>query len=132
MNRNPFNQVTAMLIATLLPAALLASSNALSQAGAAACAGRSGEERATCLREEAAARQELKRGRLDDAGADYRKNALERCRPLSGPERDDCIRRVEGGGVSSGSIESGGIYRETRSLEPGPSPPPEPVDLTPR
>lgn len=82
------------------------------------CSTKNGPEEANCRREQAAAKQEARRGHLDDGNVDYHKNALARCQPLSGSDREDCVRRVEGGGVSSGSVESGGIYRETRTVIP--------------
>lgn len=87
----------------------------------AACAGKTGEAAATCQKEEAAARQEEKRGELQ-SGINYRDNALARCDPLTGNDKEDCLRRVEGEGMARGSVESGGIYRETRTITIGPTP----------
>ncbi len=46
------------------------------------------------------------------------RNALKRCEPLSEPDRTDCVARMQGQGTTSGSVASGGIYRElvTRSV----------------
>lgn len=83
------------------------------------------EERATCLREAAAARAEARRGRLADGADDpirFLENALKRCEPLPPDERADCEYRVRGGGTTRGSVEAGGIYRETVTREVPESP----------
>ena len=77
-------------------------------------------DRATCLREAAAARAEARRGMLTDRPDDpirYLENALKRCEPLPPDERADCEYRVRGGGTTRGSVEAGGIYRETVTRE---------------
>lgn len=78
------------------------------------------DERATCLREAAAARAEARRGRLESGPDDpirYLENALRRCEPLPPDERADCQYRVSGGGTTRGSVEAGGVYRETVTRE---------------
>lgn len=87
-----------------------------------ACDAKTGEEAATCRREEAAVRQEEKRGQLE-TGIGFARNARARCDPLTGTDREDCLKRVEGQGLATGSVESGGIYRETRTITVGPSGP---------
>ncbi|HLS55068.1 MAG TPA: hypothetical protein VK052_03290 [Zeimonas sp.] len=77
-------------------------------------------DRAVCLREAAAARAEARRGLLTDRPDDpirYLENALKRCEPLPPDERADCEYRVRGGGTTRGSVEAGGIYRETVTRE---------------
>jgi hypothetical protein len=77
-------------------------------------------DRATCLREAAAARAEARRGRLANGADDpirYLENALRRCEPLPPDDRADCEYRVRGGGTTRGSVEEGGIYRETVTRE---------------
>lgn len=85
--------------------------------------GKSNQDKATCLKEAAAALAESKRGQLGDSGADYRRDQMERCKPLSGAEQRDCIARMKGGGTVSGSVEGGGILREkvTREVVAAPS-----------
>jgi hypothetical protein len=73
--------------------------------------GNTGEDRATCLREAGAAKQERQRGNLRDNG-DYGANASKRCATLPEAERNDCERRMRGHGSASGSVDSGGIVRE--------------------
>ena len=86
--------------------------------------GRTAQDRPTCLREAGAARDEARRGQLNDRGADYRKNAKDRCDVLTGDEQRDCVARAKGKGSVSGSVEGGGLMRETVTREVKP---PEPV-----
>ena len=85
----------------------------------AACnSGQPYQDRAACLREAGAALQESRRGRLGDNQGAYKKNRLIRCDPLPADDREDCVRRMRGEGTASGSVESGGIYRELRTTSP--------------
>jgi hypothetical protein len=111
--------------------------------------GQSGEELSTCLREAGAALQAARTGQLDDSGARYRRNALERCKPLPPQDAQDCRDRVLGGdGVSvSGSVKGGGLLRQKTTIEthvvgpgsddartappPPPLPPPAPAGTAP-
>ena len=77
------------------------------------------EDRATCLREAAAARDEARKGNLTDGDGQLRKNAKDRCKVLSGDERADCIARMNGEGTVSGSVGGGGILREKVTIVPG-------------
>ena len=80
--------------------------------------GRSNQDRATCLKEASAARDAAKRGQLIDAdAASYKKNALDRCKALTGDDARDCVTRMNGGGTASGSVEAGGLYRESVTTE---------------
>lgn len=97
--------------------------------------GTSRQERTACLREAAAARGEAKRGHLTESSS-YESNATQRCNALPAADRDDCVRRVQGGGTVSGSVEDGGLYRETRTTVPAapmyaPMPAPLPPDNDP-
>jgi hypothetical protein len=83
--------------------------------------GTSNEDRSTCLTEAAAARAAAQQGKLDDGGATYRRNARERCKALTGADAGDCMARMNGKGTTSGSAESGGIYRETVTREVHPA-----------
>lgn len=90
--------------------------NARYQAERAMCnSSQSYQDRATCLREAAAALQESKKGRLgSDQGANdmYKQNALTRCNALPADDRDACQRRIEGEGTTTGSVPEGGVLRE--------------------
>jgi hypothetical protein len=90
-----------------------ANAQKLYQRDRAACLdGRTNQDRNTCLREAAAAFQESKRGRLGDSEADFERNRLLRCEQQPAEDRQACIRRMNGEGFTSGSVEGGGIYRE--------------------
>ena len=71
------------------------------------------------VREAQAAKVEAKRGGLTDAGqAQLERNRYARCDAHQGDDRDYCIRRMNGEGTVSGSVEGGGIYRELRVKVP--------------
>ena len=79
----------------------------------AACnSGRTNQDRATCLQEAGAALRENGRGGLDQNKGQYEGNRLQRCEGQPAADRHDCLRRMSGEGTTSGSVESGGIYRE--------------------
>ena len=88
--------------------------------------GSSNQDRATCLKEAGAARDEARKGHLNDGDAKYRSNAKDRCNALTGDEARDCLVRMKGKGSSnststtSGSAQSGGILRETVTRETKP------------
>lgn len=73
--------------------------------------GQTNQDRATCLREAGAAKQESQRGNLRDT-ADYNNNASKRCDTLPADQKADCERRSMGEGSASGSVGSGGVVRE--------------------
>lgn len=100
------------------------------QAERGAClGGQSHQDRATCLREAAAARAEAQRGRLDNGNdaADFERNAILRCQPLPDDQRRDCVARMQGMGTAEGSVAEGGIYREMVTREIGVRPATEPT-----
>lgn len=76
--------------------------------------GRSAQDQASCLKEAGAAYQEAMKGQADngESAAQLKANALKRCEPLPAADRADCERRVQGEGSQSGSVATGGIYRE--------------------
>lgn len=74
--------------------------------------GQSNQDRATCLKEAAAAYGETRRGQLNDGQAQYNLNALERCNALPPEDMKACQRRINGEGISEGSAQEGGIYRK--------------------
>lgn len=112
----------ALLLASGVQAAgpAKAAGSSYQQERADCLSGRSAEDRATCLREAGAAQQEARRGKLANDG-DYQKNAAQRCLSLPAADRSDCERRVNGEGVTSGSVGSGGVYRELRTTIPAPA-----------
>ncbi|WP_299451818.1 hypothetical protein [uncultured Pigmentiphaga sp.] len=81
--------------------------------------GKTGQDRATCLREAGAALQEARRGRLrDEDPSIYEKNRILRCNALPEADRPACIARAEGRGTVTGSVEGGGLLREYREVVP--------------
>ena len=80
--------------------------------------GQSHQDRATCLREADAALAESKRGDLSGGPDRYEQNQLMRCEFHPAEDREYCLRRMRGEGTTSGSVESGGIYRELRTTVP--------------
>ena len=108
--------------AALAAPAGAASAQQVYQADRAACnAGRSNEDRATCLREAGAALQEARQGHLNGTAEDQatlQRNRLARCDRHQGAERDDCVRMMQGDGTSSGSVARGGILRELTTVVP--------------
>ena len=87
-------------------------------------AGRTAEDRATCLKEAGAAQQERKRNQLDNAGS-ARQNAIERCNAVAPKDKSDCLARIEGPNkpnqttTTSGSVAGGGVIRETTTTTTG-------------
>ncbi len=86
-------------------------SSSIAQERANCMSGNTNQDRATCLKEAGAARQESQRGNLRDSG-DYGSNASKRCAALPAEEKADCERRSMGEGSVSGSVGSGGVVRE--------------------
>ncbi|MDP9992536.1 hypothetical protein J2W28_001432 [Variovorax boronicumulans] len=103
-----------------------------------AVCGHNQQDRAACIREAGAARQEAARGGLTGA-PDYRANALARCGLQQSPgDRRDCEARVLGGAGNTsasveGSVMGGGVIREsvTTVVMPAPMPAPMPAERAP-
>jgi hypothetical protein len=104
--------VLGSLGALLLAGQALAADDAQAryqQERAACMSGHSHQDQATCLKEAGAARAEARRGSLDTAKP---VSPAARCDVLTGEQHIACIARMNGAGVTSGSVEGGGIYRE--------------------
>lgn len=76
------------------------------------------QDKAACLREAGAARQEAGRGGLTSAGpAASEANATARCQLQPAADRADCEARLRGApgssSTTSGSVMGGGVIRET-------------------
>jgi hypothetical protein len=99
--------------------ALLCAATAAWSAGGVVAAGDT-NGRDPALREAAAAKQEARQGILarGDNPAEFEHNRLARCDEHTGEDRDLCIRRMNGEGTVSGSVEGGGILRELRVQVP--------------
>ena len=75
--------------------------------------GQSNQERSTCLKEAGAAFAEGKRDGLGRSDAnELQRNRRTRCDALKARDHDDCLRRMDGDAVTSGSTQQGGIIRE--------------------
>jgi hypothetical protein len=123
MTSQSFSPAAAVRFALISGSLLFAGSHAMAaddrQAGRSTIAqerqncmdGKTDQDRATCLREAGAAKQESQRGNLRDSG-DYGSNASKRCAVLPADQKADCERRSMGEGSVSGSVGSGGVVRE--------------------
>jgi hypothetical protein len=80
--------------------------------------------RATCMTKADFDVTQSRQVALDADPAQYLRNALKRCEPLSGDDRQDCVARTNGKGTTTGSVEGGGIYRELITREVGVLPAP--------
>jgi hypothetical protein len=121
---SPFSFAALFIVFGLMAASAHAASGSYEDQRKACLSGQTNEAKEVCLREAAAARGEAKRGNLTDTPDRYRQNALARCNVLPQADREDCARRVDGNGTVSGSVEDGGIYRESRRIVPEPASPP--------
>jgi hypothetical protein len=89
---------------------------AYQQERARCLSGQSGQDRATCLKEAGAAYDEARHGGLGNAtGADLARNATQRCDAQPAADQAACAQRVLGGGSAQGSVESGGLLRQTET-----------------
>ncbi|WP_353149773.1 hypothetical protein [Pollutimonas bauzanensis] len=131
--RPPLFSVTAWSTGTL--AAILLSSVALAatpaktnseiearyQSDVALCnSGQSNQDKADCMREAGAARDEARRNRLNNSNQAYDKNEVARCQALPTAERDECMLQMSGSNTTTqGSVGAGGVLRETTITTPG-------------
>jgi len=111
----------ALVAAAASPAAWSAGDKQLSaaqerynQERARCLSGASHQDRATCLREAGAALQESQRGGLATS-SDLSANATARCEAQPAADREACIQRIMGAGSTQGSVESGGVIRQTET-----------------
>lgn len=112
-----------LVFATSAMAAKMSEARMRYQSERAACLrGETHQDRNTCLKEAAAALQESKRGTTPaETPQQYLENKFKRCLYVPDPDREDCQRRMDGEGTTTGSPEDGGIYRElsrTLPIEP--------------
>ncbi|MBV5324553.1 MAG: hypothetical protein J0626_04390, partial [Rhodospirillaceae bacterium] len=95
------------------------------QQDVAACkSGATGQDQAACMREAGAARQESGRNNLKDGSNDQlQQNMLDRCNRLPAASRQDCVTQMTSPTNVRGSVQGGGVLRETviqRQPEQGP------------
>jgi hypothetical protein len=87
-------------------------------------AGRTAEDRTTCLKEAGAAQAERKRNTLDNTGS-LHQNAIDRCNLVAPTDKADCLARIEGPSqpnqtvTTSGSVAGGGVIRQTTTTTTG-------------
>jgi len=89
--------------------------------------GSSGQDRATCMKEAAAAQHERRQGGVDTYGG-HSRNAVARCEAMPAADRADCMARITGKTSTNrrvkttGSVAGGGILRETTTTTVVPAP----------
>jgi hypothetical protein len=116
-----------MLLALLAASSVLAASKGDSldprvryQRESAACSGiRDFDTRANCLSEASTRYAVTKPTPAEEQADALMRNAIKRCEPLPPELRNDCLARMQGKGTTSGSVASGGIYRELVTREVG-------------
>ncbi|WP_251865407.1 hypothetical protein [Achromobacter sp. Marseille-Q4962] len=90
--------------------------------------GATGQERAACLREAGAARQEALRNHLKDADSgQYQQNMMERCQRLPAGSQQDCMTQMTSPTTVRGSVQGGGVLRETVIQVPAGTPGSQPL-----
>jgi hypothetical protein len=83
-------------------------------------AGRTHQDRATCLREATNAYDEARKRPTAPADeATLQRNALQRCTQVKPEDQADCRRLAMGQGMRSGSVEGGGVVKEIVTVVPG-------------
>jgi hypothetical protein len=98
-------------------------------------AGKTNEDRKTCLREAGAALQAARKHELKNgSAAQLADNERKRCEPLTGDDRKACLARADGMGATTGSVAAGGELHELVTVTPGVQPesaPPTAAGATP-
>ncbi|WP_394060156.1 hypothetical protein [Alcaligenes sp. WGS1538] len=80
-----------------------------------------GEQRTTCRREAGAALQAERQNKLTNPGASMEANRDARCQRLPASQQQDCLKTMSGQDTTiRGSVEGGGILRETTTVVPAP------------
>ena len=87
------------------------------QSELAACnSGRTQQDKETCLIEVKNANEARRAGKVDNAGGQFKANALERCKVLSGEDKLACEARVVGYGNPQGSVAGGGVLTQVETV----------------
>ncbi|CAB3624837.1 Uncharacterised protein [Achromobacter spanius] len=87
--------------------------------------GKSNQDRATCMQEAGAARQEANRQNLKEGSPDqHQQNMVDRCNRLPGASRQDCLTQMTSPTNVRGSVQGGGVLRETVIQVPAGTVPP--------
>ena len=83
----------------------------------AACKnGTTQQSRETCMAEARNASASKRAGRLDNAGGQFKANALLRCEALKGEDKIACEARVAGLGSAQGSVAGGGVITQVETV----------------
>ena len=87
------------------------------QSELAAClSGRTQQDQATCITEVRNANAAKRAGKVDNAGGQFRANALKRCDVFQGEELIACQARIAGYGQTQGSVAGGGVVRQVETV----------------
>ena len=98
----------------------------------AACKnGTTQQSRETCMTEVRNANAAKRAGQLDNAGGQFRANALARCNVLQGEDKMACEARVAGFGNPDGSVAGGGVITQIETVVM-PSKGPEVITIQPQ
>ena len=83
----------------------------------AACLnGTTQQSRQTCMTEVRNANAARRAGKVDNAGGQFRANALMRCNVLQGEDKVACEARVTGFGSPQGSVAGGGVITQVETV----------------
>lgn len=83
----------------------------------AACKnGSSQQSRETCMTEVRNANAAKRAGKVDNAGGQFKANALMRCNALQGDDKVACEARVAGLGSPQGSVAGGGVITQVETV----------------
>ena len=74
------------------------------------------QSRETCITEVRNANAAKRAGQLDNAGGQFRANALQRCNVLQGDDKVACEARVAGYGSPQGSVAGGGVITQVETV----------------
>lgn len=115
----PFAMACTMGAAQAGTSSAIAEAQARYRADMAFCSsGQSSQHISVCRTEARNAFAEAKRGGLNDAPGEYAHNAIRRCEVFQGDERSDCEALVRNPTHVKGSVEGGGLLRETVTTTP--------------
>ena len=115
----PFAMACTMGAAQAGTSSAIAQAQARYRADMAFCSsGQSSQHINVCRMEARNAFAEAKRGGLNDAPGAYARNAIRRCEVFQGGERSDCETLVRNPTHVKGSVEGGGLLRESVTVTP--------------
>lgn len=87
------------------------------QSEMAACNnGKTQQSRTTCLTEAKNASAAKRAGKVDNAGGQFKANAMKRCDVLQSQDKVACEARVAGYGNQQGSVAGGGVITEIETV----------------